>query len=88
MTVRSVALTPSAYQFKNLKTMARDPIPHKSRQLFRRVNVLCAIFFGGLAAWMFSRGHDWILATLFAGAALFALIDAIVGWRKSKDRSV
>ena len=65
--------------------MARDPIPRENQRLFRITQAFIALFFGGLAAWMFNRGYDTIMASLFAGASLFALIDAVLGWRKNRD---
>ena len=70
---------------------ARELLPTLSRLVrafwpeIRRQRRLIALSFGSLAGWILHKGHDFMMACLFVGAALFALIDAIVGWRKAKS---
>jgi hypothetical protein len=60
-------------------------IPKKSARLFRITHGAFAVVFGGTAAWLFATSRAPVLAWIFAIAAAFALVDAVVGWRRSRD---
>jgi hypothetical protein len=62
----------------------KPPIPRKSARLFRVTNTLFAVGFGGVAAWLFVTSRAPIAAWILAGAAVIALIDAVLGWRKAR----
>jgi hypothetical protein len=65
--------------------MATSGIPKKSARLFRITHAVFAIIFGGVAAWLFATSRAPVVAWIFAIAAAFALVDAVIGWRRSRD---
>ena len=65
--------------------MSTRGIPKKNARLFRIIHAVFAFLFGGVAAWLFATSRATVVAWIFAVAAGFALIDAIVGWRPSRD---
>lgn len=65
--------------------MSTPGIPKKSARLFRITQAVFALLFGAVAAWLFATSRATVVAWIFAVVAGFALIDAIVGWRPSRD---
>lgn len=66
-------------------SMSTHGIPKKSARLFRITHVVFAVLFSGVATWLFATSRSSGIAWIFAVAAAFALIDAIVGWQKSSN---
>jgi len=67
------------------EAMGRRGIPKKNARLFRLVHGVFALLLGGVAALLFAKSSAPVVAWIFAVAAGFALIDAIIGWRPSRD---
>jgi hypothetical protein len=65
--------------------MSTRGIQKKSARLFRITQAVFALLFVGVATWLFAMSRAPVVAWIFAVAAGFALIDAIVGWRPSRD---
>jgi hypothetical protein len=65
--------------------MSTRGIPKKSARLFRITHATFAVLFGGVAAWLFAASQSFVVAWIFAVVAAFALVNAIVGWRSSRD---
>ncbi len=65
--------------------MSSKDIPPKGARVFRLTNAVLVVLFGAAAAWLFATSRAPIVAWILAVAAAFALVDAVVGWRKSSE---
>ena len=65
--------------------MGTRGIPKKSARLFRVTHAVFAVAFGGVAVWLFATSRAPVVAWIFAVAAAFALVEAVIGWRRSSD---
>jgi hypothetical protein len=65
--------------------MTSRGIPRKSNRLFRITSALFGIVFGGAAMWLFATSRAPVVAWILAGAAAFAIVDAVIGWRRSRE---
>ena len=65
--------------------MRKRGIPAKSARMFRIVHAIFAVVFGGVATWLFATSRSPVVAWIFVVAAVFALVDAIIGWRTGRD---
>jgi hypothetical protein len=61
--------------------MSQRGTPRKNANLFRITQAVFAVLFGGIAIWLLTASQYPVVAWIFAVAAAFALVDAIVGWR-------